>query len=317
MEMREVDISSQMLFDSCSVLSKNLASYFGDRGTDIDGRDDRKEVRLEIIQSRSAFLYEALLRPIENVIGDYEKVYIVPVKELSYIPFGALVNKVSDDKMKYAIEDYNIGYLSSMYLFDLIYNLNTHLSESILLMGNPDRSLPFAEVEVNEIAKLFASKKLFVEANASIKNFEGNVKGNKIIHLATHGKLVEESLKDSWLLFANGEKFDMSNAYNLPLDGTELVVLSACESGLGGKGLEYSTLARAFANAGAQSVLATLWEVNDLATQELMVRFYKYYLSGSDKFTALAKAQRDLIHSDNKELTHPSKWSPFIIIGKP
>lgn len=317
MEMREVNLSAQELLDSCSLLAQNLSSYFGDRGTIIQEESNPKEISMEVITARLSYLYEALLRPVENIIDEYSKIYIVPVKELSYIPFGALVNRQNNYKTSYAIEDYNIGYLSSMYLFDLIYNLNISQSENILLMGNPDKSLPFAEVEVNEISKMFLSKKLFVANNASLKNFELNAKGNKIIHLATHGKLIEESLKDSWLLFANGEKFNMSNAYNLPLDGTELVVLSACESGLGGKGLEYSTLARAFANAGAQSVLATLWEVNDLAAQEVMIRFYKYYLSGSDKFTALAKAQRDLIHAENKALTHPSKWSPFIIIGKP
>ena len=150
---------------------------------------------------------------------------------------------------------------------------------------------------------------------------------SRFVHFATHG--VVDSIKPqfSGLLFNPGDDrnpfwqtFEIFNA-RIPSD---LVVLSACETGLGkvfrGEGL--IGLARAFFYAGAASVCATLWSVEDESTAELMERFYGYLLkhgndnnSAIDKSEALRLAQLDLI-KHGEGLSHPYYWAAFVLIGQ-
>jgi CHAT domain-containing protein len=97
----------------------------------------------------------------------------------------------------------------------------------------------------------------------------------------------------------------------------DMVVLSACETGLGkevkGEGLVGMT--RAFLYAGSQSVVASLWKTSDLATEELMVRFYSHLRDDSPgRAEALRRARLDLI--EGGQFSHPYFWSPFILVGK-
>jgi hypothetical protein len=112
---------------------------------------------------------------------------------------------------------------------------------------------------------------------------------------------------------------------DLDLWGTELVVLSACETGLGevqvGEGV--LGLRRAFQQAGAQTVLASLWKVPDAETEQLMTAFFQRWLAGAGKAEALRQAQVELIGRlrASKEAKHrnapPLYWAGFICHGLP
>lgn len=98
----------------------------------------------------------------------------------------------------------------------------------------------------------------------------------------------------------------------------DLVVLSACQSGLGSSRLSEGTigLPRAFLGAGARTVLASLWSVNDEATALLMQRFYEYWLDGASQRTkaqALWRAQND-VRADPR-FAHPRYWAAFQLVG--
>jgi CHAT domain-containing protein len=175
------------------------------------------------------------------------------------------------------------------------------------------------------------------------------LKSPRLLHIATHGFFRTEGSKEgnpllnSGLLLSganrslNGEKSDdiddgiltAYEAMNLNLDNTDLVVLSACETGLGeiknGEGV-YG-LQRAFKVAGAQSLIMSLWKVDDDATQELMVSFYKHWIGSASeqpnkggkgltpvlsKRAAFLKAQKEL----KAKYPNPYYWGAFVMVGE-
>ena len=108
---------------------------------------------------------------------------------------------------------------------------------------------------------------------------------------------------------------------NLNLIGTNLVVMSACQTGLGNiSGEGVFGLQRAFKKAGVQSLLMSLWEVDDDATRLLMTSFYTYLTQGHTKRSALRKAQEDVrshtFERDGMQVSgnNPKYWAAFIVI---
>ncbi len=214
------------------------------------------------------------------------------------------------------------------------------------------QSLPGTREEVNFIESLMEADRWQVEKHTGIGASEEKVKQLEtpfVLHIATHGyflsdlplekdqktfgihmKNVEANpLLRSGLLLAGAartltkaDSMDLEKedgvltayeAMNLNLNGTEIVVLSACETGLGevrnGEGV-YG-LQRAFLVAGARSVLMSLWKVSDESTTELIKLFYRNWLAGQDKFSALAEAQRTI----RQKYEEPYHWAPFVLIG--
>lgn len=137
------------------------------------------------------------------------------------------------------------------------------------------------------------------------------------LHLATHGCFQTQDckkvkLKNNTLLFADKSLY-IANAALLGLQGTQLITLSACQTAvdtnLNGAGI--AGVAYIFERAGAKAVMATLWAVDDEATQQLMVDFYQNLKQGMTKGEALQQTKLKLI----KDYPHPFYWSPFVLIG--
>ena len=98
----------------------------------------------------------------------------------------------------------------------------------------------------------------------------------------------------------------------MELDGTAVVMLSACETGRGADGMAYMTLARGFTHAGSASVVATLWHVPDEATEMLVDHFYRHLDAGMGRARALNTAQRDMIAAGHED---PVDWAGFVAFG--
>jgi len=100
---------------------------------------------------------------------------------------------------------------------------------------------------------------------------------------------------------------------NLDLDGTELVVLSACDTGRGESSTadEVLGLRRSFQVAGAKGILMSMWSVDDEATTDLMKKFYQEWIANGDPYTALRKAALTI----KEHHLNPYYWAPFVLYG--
>jgi CHAT domain-containing protein len=188
----------------------------------------------------------------------------------------------------------------------------------------PLPALPAARNEVCRIASLFppAAAVVFVGPDATEENVKTSpvVTSARNLHFAAHGHLDEAHPDRSGIELApsaSGEDglLQVREIMNLELHA-DLVVLSACQSGVGkevsGEGLIGMT--RAFLYAGAASLVVSLWQVDDESTADLMVRFYDHLRAIGDKSEALRRAKLDLIDSSSYS---PYYWAPFVLVGLP
>jgi CHAT domain-containing protein len=162
---------------------------------------------------------------------------------------------------------------------------------------------------------------VLLNKEANEKNIKSSTITNySILHFATHG-IVNEEKPELSQLFLNGTNdgedgnLYSGEIYNLKLDA-KLVVLSACQTGLGKitKGEGIIGLSRALIYAGAKNVLVSLWTVSDSSTPELMTQFYFFNFSNHSDAESLRMSKLKLIQ--DKKFAHPYYWGPFIYIGQ-
>lgn len=272
----------------------------------------------QALQQHLAWLYEKLLRPVERELSGKSQVFVTPVGALTYLPFPALIRQ-SDPVLEYAAQRFNIGVIPSMYHLSLVLQQNDSYSDGITMVADPDGSLPGARNEVARIAQSSNTESTILEgAEATYQNLSNSVDEARILHLATHGTLDPNNPSDSFLLLADNYRLNVIDIATLDLDQTDLVVLSACETGIGKPGLEYATLARAFALASVPTVVASYWKVDDGATANLMQAFYDSVENehDNDYLAAMSAAQRRLIDTGGL-YAEPAAWAGFTVFGKP
>jgi CHAT domain-containing protein len=188
---------------------------------------------------------------------------------------------------------------------------------SLVAFANATGDLPAAGKEGEQIAALFDTKdvKLFKGKEATAANFLQFGSKADALHLATHGIWdLEDSLRNS-LAMADHQQVNQDQIFELGLENTSIVILSACNTAMGeGADVKYvASLAEAFWIAGSRSVVASLWAVNDESTSILMTEFYKALRSGDGKAKALRKAQMAV--RANQQFAHPYFWAGFILFG--
>jgi len=180
-----------------------------------------------------------------------------------------------------------------------------------LLLGVSDERAPGIRDEVRSLSRVFDHATAFVDEEATAEALRRNASGVDVVHLACHGQFRSDNPLFSALRLADGW-FTVRDAYTLKLDNA-LVTLSACETGANvvAPGDELIGLARGFFSAGARSVLLSLWMVDDEATNQMMVDFYRGVKAGYSLSASIRTAQLKML----KEMPHPFFWSPFILVG--
>ncbi len=272
-------------------------------------------------------LYDWLIAPLREYLTT-PHLMIVPHDVLHYLPFAALT-----DGERFLVQDYEITYLPSVSVLPFIQQNTERTGGALLILGNPTTgdydamasfaterdglgALPFAEQEARTIAALYGAP-AYIGPEATeglVRRMAGE---SSILHLAAHGKYNPVAPLSSFLALAPDAEHDgwltVGEIYGLDLRQTDLVVLSACETQLGdlSRGDELVGMTRAFIYAGAPSVIASLWSVDDAATAQLMERFYIHLRARMGKAEALRQAQLDI----QAEYPHPYYWAGFVLSG--
>ena len=142
-----------------------------------------------------------------------------------------------------------------------------------------------------------------------------------MFHLAMHSNLHDGDPELSNLLFSSEEEEDyemyISELYGMNFNG-DLAVLSACNTGVGGfgDGGNLVSMHQAFTTAGIPATVASLWNVPDESTKEIMIAFYTNLRKGMDKASALREAKLDyLLNNSDENLQHPFYWAAFVLSG--
>ena len=296
----------------------------------------------------SPVLYSELVKPAEDQLEGKKRILIAPDGPLNYLPFESLIGSRNNESSQifFLALQFEIQYVPSISVLKAIHQKPAPKGQKQLIaFANPLLmesaakenqavvrdwvgvlgALPNAKTEVEEIAKLYTSEdvSIMLGRNAS----ESNVKKMKLnqyrkVHFASHGLIDEEKPEFSALVLSPDEKGEedgfltMREVFDLQLNA-DLVVLSACKTGLGDniRGEGVSGLSRAFLVAGASTVLVSLWDVYDKTTADFMKAFYwNMERKKMTKTEALKQVRINMIQ--NRKTSHPYYWAPFILIGE-
>lgn len=247
---------------------------------------------------------------------------IIPDGLLNFVPFEALLTSktstISFKKMPFIIKNKTIAYNSSVQF----YLTETNISKNNKLLGffpvfeNSNQKLTFSINEANVIRKEMPSN-IFMNGEASKENFIKNASNYAILHLSTHAS------SGNFTNPANLSFYDdimyLNELYSLDIN-PELVVLSACETGIGTlyKGEGAMSIARGFQYAGAENLLFTLWQINDLSTSQIMQSFYENYSKSHSAIFSNHQSKLEYLQSEtiSNAKKSPYYWSSFVYYGK-
>jgi len=310
-------------------------------------------------------LYLTLIGPVADLVERSERVLILPDGPLHRLPFGALMRDTSG-REQYLAEWRPLHSALSLTVYGSLRASESAPAGSataVVAFGDPRYSkelaasgetrdlilrspglrgfdwapLPYSRREVERIAEVYPGARLYLGEEATEERAKAVARDARILHFSTHGYLDDRTPLDSALVLtipndlAPGRENGLLQVWEIfesvRLDA-DLVVLSACESALGrelsGEGM--IGLTRAFQYAGARSVVASLWDVADQTTAELMARFHYHLAAGLPKDEALQAAQIELIRESVRittangqvvetDASAPFFWAAFQLFG--
>ena len=271
-----------------------------------------------------ASLWQKLFAPIEasGMLEGKSAIRISPNAELHYLPFAALWNQPEGE---FLIERFTVTYVPSASVWDrLATRKHAPTTGRILIMAPLPERLPASRLEASEIKRLMGEGSTLLRGTDATENALRSLLGSyDILHLATVGVLNTTNPLFSYLQLARAGsddgRLEVHEVFGLDLNAS-LVVLSACETGLGSGNLadvpagdDWVSFVRTFLFAGADEVLATLWRVEDAATSEFMAEFYGQLRGGISPEKSLALTQRHYVAQPTT--SHPLYWAGFVISG--
>jgi len=295
-------------------------------------------------------LYKLLIQPMQDSLPPKgSRLTIVPQGPLFQLSFAAL----QDVHGRYLIESYPLSYAPSLGVLRLTGERKQLLGQrepNYLIVADPQTTsdssggselppLPGARQEARNLVRLLphGETTVLMGSDASKQSLREQLAGKTVLHLATHAIVFDDQPLDSFLALSASRTsplgeghLTMQEVYGMDLQ-TDLVVLSACSTARGkisGDGMV--GLTRAFFYGGAPSVMATMWDVADEPTSQLMSNFYSALQKDHDKSRALRAAQLKLmralragsvrVNTSLGPVTLPEDpvfWAGFVLQGEP
>jgi CHAT domain-containing protein len=288
-------------------------------------RNDQPGERLDRVLEA---LHEALIEPLlrAGLLSGADELMIVPHQVLVYLPFAALKDRTTG---RYLVQDFTLRVLPSAAVLPVLADRQGSAGRSGAAASAfapfPDR-LPASRKELEAVSAEGANVRRYVGSRATERTVRLALGESNLVHLATHGILNVQNPMFSRLELArnNGDdpaddgRLEVHELLSLPI-GAELVFLSGCETGVGAahstgfvQGADYATLSQAFLYAGAGSVIATLWPVEDAGAATFAGLFYGQ-LEGTPPAHALARAQRAML--THERYGGPYYWATYQLAG--
>ncbi|MDV7186807.1 CHAT domain-containing tetratricopeptide repeat protein [Lutibacter sp. TH_r2] len=269
------------------------------------------------------YLFEKLFSGI-----DQKQLIIIPDGLLNFIPFDALITEqttvLNFEKLPYLLykSEIQLAY-SAIALQPIHYKKEKKPKEKFVgyfpIFEKNQRGLSklnYTILEAESIKNELDGTFLLAE-KATKSSFEKQTKKASIVHLSTHATAGSFYQPPAIEFYNETLYLPEIYGYNITSD---LLVLSACETGLGvlKKGEGALSLARGFSYAGVKNVLVSLWEVNDKATSQLMSNFYKYYSKSGNKSYSIQKSKLDYVEDETitSVKKSPYYWASFVFIGE-
>ncbi len=253
-------------------------------------------------------LHRQLWAPLADAVGASTRVFVVPHRNLHYLPFAAL-----HDGRQWLVERHELVLVPSATVWMAARRHAPARHHRLLALGVGGPALRHVEPELRAVARHFgAGAMLRLGTEATRAALHDAAPAADVLHLACHAQFRADSPYFSALHLADGE-LSLRDAAALPL-AASLVTLSACETGLSrvAPGDELVGLVRGFLLAGAPNVLATLWTVDDASTAALMAAFYAGLCAGARPAAALRAAQSAAAIAGR----HPFYWAAFALHGR-
>jgi CHAT domain-containing protein/tetratricopeptide (TPR) repeat protein len=253
-------------------------------------------------------LYNVFIRPLASDFPPTgSRIVLSPSGLLSLFPLPAAL----DSQGAYLLDNYDICITPSLSTILQVREQSTSsVFENLLLVGYPGKEntegyLKHIYSEINAISRIADNALTLENDDATQEGVMQKAHDFSVIHFACHGIINWPRPEESGLVLSKGDWLTIQKiASELSIPNTYLVVLAACEAGLEyyQEGDEHKSLVRAFLSAGASSVIASLWPVDDLSTELLMINFYKRHIKdGLHPSKALSEAQtilRNITYSD-------------------
>lgn len=264
-------------------------------------------------------LYRSLVEPVRAALQT-RLVAIAATGLLHFVPFSSL----GGDGRRFG-DEHALFHVPSAGAFHLISQKRRSGGVSLLAMACAAPAglapLGFVDEEARAVAACYARSRVATGTAATEGFFRSEAPNFAVLHLAAHAGVDPAYPLFSRVVLHPDAEHDgllhVHEIYDLPLDHAQLVVLSACDTQVGpaSGSDEIVGLSRAFFFAGARTVLASLWKVDDEATKALMVEFHRQISGGVAAVEALQNAQASVRKIEGHR--HPYYWAPFVLWGDP